>query len=474
VRIDHPGLFTDLYELTMAQGYLQAGCAGTRAGFDYFFKTNPFGGGYVLFAGLEDLLDRLEGLRFADDDLEYLASLGFNQDFLARLRSFAFGGDVWSASEGEVVFPNEPLLRVEAELLEAQLVETLVLNILNFESLIATKASRIRQVVKDRVFTDFGLRRAHGLGGIHASRAAIIGGADSTSNVWAARAFGLEATGTQAHSWIQVFEDELEAFRRHAEQSPDRCVLLVDTYDTLASGVPNAIRVGRELEGRGHRLQGIRLDSGDLAYLSRQARRMLDEAGLPYVQIVASNQLDEYVIRSLNEQQAPIDVFGVGTRLVTAQGDPALDGVYKLSMFDGGPRMKISDDLEKSSLPGVKQVHRFLEDGGAFHADGVGLAGEGPPAVIHHPYAVDRRLATGGLKSAPLLTRVMERGRRTRPPRSVREIRAVAAGRLERLPPEYRRFENPHLYKVGLSDALMRLRRELGDRLRRPAGGPAS
>ncbi|RMD73605.1 MAG: nicotinate phosphoribosyltransferase, partial [Bacteroidetes bacterium] len=327
----HTGLYTDLYELTMAQGHFFAGRHETRAVFDYFFRKNPFEGGFVVFAGLADLLEALQDFRYSAEDIDYLAAQGFKPEFLDWLRHFRFRGDVWAAREGEVVFPYAPIVRVEGTIVETQLVETLLLNLLNFESLIATKAARMRLVAGDRIIAEFGLRRAQGYGGMQATRAAIVGGANNTSNVLAGLHYGLPVTGTMAHAWIQSYEDELTAFRKFAEQYPERCILLVDTYDTLRSGIPNAITVARELEQRGYRLFGIRLDSGDLAWLSKRARQMLDEAGLTYVKILASNQIDEYVIRSLREQQAPIDGYGVGTRLVTGHSSPALDGVYKLS-----------------------------------------------------------------------------------------------------------------------------------------------
>ncbi|HEX9828819.1 MAG TPA: nicotinate phosphoribosyltransferase, partial [Bacteroidota bacterium] len=350
----HTGLYTDFYQLTMAQGYFLSGKSDTRAAFDYFFRENPFEGGYVLFAGLSDLLDTLQQFRFEKDDIEYLASVGLQRPFLHYLETFQFRGTIYSVREGEAVFPLEPIVRVEGNIIETQVIETLLLNVLNFESLIATKASRIKHAAGSRRVIDFGLRRAQGLGGIHASKAAIIGGVEATSNVYAAFQWGLEVTGTQGHSWIQSFDDELSAFRKFAEFFPERCVLLVDTYNTLRSGLPNAILVAKELEQRGNHLLAIRLDSGDLAYLAKHARAMLDAAGLQNVKIVVSNQLDEYVIRSIVQQGAPIDMFGVGTHLATGRTSPALDGVYKLSVYDSKPRLKFSENFTKTTLPGLK------------------------------------------------------------------------------------------------------------------------
>ncbi|MEX0639282.1 MAG: nicotinate phosphoribosyltransferase, partial [Balneolaceae bacterium] len=341
--LDNPALFTDYYEVSMVQGYIGSGIADKTATFDYFFRSLPFDSGYLIFAGLSDLIQTLESFIFTKDDLQFLESIGLSTTCTEWLKKFKFQGSVYSVQEGEPVFPGEPVLRVEGGLAELQLIETLLLNILNFQSLIATKASRLRSAAGDKKVIDFGLRRAQGLGGIHASKAAILGGVDATSNLYSAHRFGLASGGTMAHSWVQSFTNELTAFRSYAEIWPDDTVLLVDTYDTLESGVPNAITVAKEMRDRGHELQGIRIDSGDLAWFSRQARTMLDQAGFSGVKIAASNQIDEDVICALNSQDAPIDLFGVGTRLVTADGAPALDGVYKLSSIGGEPTLKISD-----------------------------------------------------------------------------------------------------------------------------------
>ncbi|MCX6133945.1 MAG: nicotinate phosphoribosyltransferase [Ignavibacteriales bacterium] len=455
------GIYTDYYQLTMAQGYFLTGRSDAVSCFDYFFLENPFHGGYVLFAGLTDVLEMIEGFSFSDEIIEYLRGLGLKEEFLRYLRSFKFRGSITSVREGEVVFPLEPLLRVEGTLIEAQLIETLLLNILNFESLIATKASRVKAAAGGRRVMDFGLRRAQGLGGIHATKAAIIGGIDATSNVYAAFHNDLEVSGTQAHSWVQSFSDELTAFRKFAEVYPDSCILLVDTYNTLRSGVPNAIIVAKELEQRGHRMAAIRLDSGDLAYLSKHARTMLDQAGLSYVKITVSNQLDEYVIRSLLEDQgAPIDMFGVGTRLVTGQPAAALDGVYKLSMCDGEPRLKFSENYTKLTLPGVKSIHRFLNEDGIFTADGVTLDGEPSPESIYHPFFSEQRSNLKQCTSEPLMHKVMEGGR-TLVRSSVHESAQYVQERLLHLAAEHKRFEFPHIYRVGISQKLLGLRARL-------------
>ena len=456
------GIYTDLYQLTMGQVYFLKGASRKEAIFDYFFRKNPFEGGYVVFAGLSDLLHILEDLHFTKEDLEYLKYSGLHPDFLEHLKNFQFKGSVHSLREGEIVFPNEPILRVEGNILEAQLVETVLLNILNFQSLVATKAARMRSVAGNKVLSDFGLRRAQGLGGYHASRAAMVGGFNSTSNVKAGRDFDIPTAGTMAHSFIQSYESELAAFRDFAEKRPENCVLLVDTYDTLRAGVPHAIAVAKEMEQRSQRLKGIRLDSGDLAYLAKQSRRMLDDANLNYVTITASNQLDEYVIKSLQDQRAPIDVFGVGTSLVTCPPDAALDGVYKLAYADGKPRIKLSENLNKITLPHRKQVFRMLNgDENFYGADLVSLHDESEVETMHHPADPEKSLSVKGLKREPLLHPVMKNGRTAHDLPSLKDISTYCMSRLARLPQEHKRFENPHIYKVGISGRLRDLRNEL-------------
>ncbi|AEJ61716.1 nicotinate phosphoribosyltransferase [Spirochaeta thermophila DSM 6578] len=457
----HPALFVDKYELTMAQTYFFSGRAELPACFDYFFRTLPYEGGFLVFAGLGDLLELIEEFRFSQEDLAFLERDGFRSEFLSFLEGFSFRGSIYSFREGEIAFPHEPILRVEGSLLETQLIETLLLAVLNFQSLIATKAARVRLAAGERVVSDFGLRRAHGWGGIMASRAAVIGGCDSTSNMEAARRYGIPAVGTMAHSFVQSYDDELEAFREYARHNPDSCILLVDTYDTLGSGIPHAITVAKELEAAGHRLRGIRIDSGDLAYLSRKARRMLDEAGLTHVKIAVSNQLDERVVKSLLEQGAPIDIFGVGTRMVTGQPDAALDGVYKLSMCAGRPRMKISNTIVKTTLPGRKRAVRYANGDGGWVADGILLTDEEGTHTIHHPYEPGKKLCVRDFETEELHHLVMEEGRRVGPAPTVQEIARYARERLAALPPEYKRFEYPHIYKVGVSRALRHLRDEL-------------
>jgi nicotinate phosphoribosyltransferase len=462
----HPQLsitpaYTDLYQLTMGQVYFLKNHHHQEASFDYFFRKLPFSGGYVVFAGLYDVLELISEFRFSDNDIAYLRNIGLDKAYMDYLRAFEFKGSVYACQEGDVIFPNVPAVRVEGTLLESQIIETVLLNFINFQSLVATKAARVRQVAGDRILLDFGLRRAQGLGGYHAARACIIGGFNATSNVKAAIDFAVPCSGTMAHSFVQHYDNELSAFRSFAEGRPDNCVLLVDTYNTLKSGVPNAIIVAREMEKRGHRLEGIRLDSGDLAYLSTHARRMLDEAGLHYVKIAASNQLDEDVIKSLLEQGASIDVFGVGTNLVTGQPDAALDGVYKLAYSDGVPRIKLSESLSKTTLPHKKQVYRIFDDGMFLGADAITLEDESAVNEMFHPVEPAKSMRFDGSKSEPLLHKVMEKGRILIEKKSLQEIAAYSQSRLAMLPQEYKRFQNPHAYKVGISGALQQLRNDL-------------
>ncbi|WMN12723.1 nicotinate phosphoribosyltransferase [Marivirga salinae] len=456
------GTYTDQYQLTMAQVYFHNNGAEQEAVFDYFFRKSPFKGGYAIFAGLENLLDILEDLSFTKKDLDFLKAQGFDRKFLEYLKEFEFKGKVYSVSEGDVVFPTRPVVRVEGNIIEAQLIETVLLNILNFQSLIATKASRIKLVAPDRTLIDFGMRRAHAFGSYHASRAAIIGGFDASSHVMAGRDFGIPVSGTMAHSFIQSYDDELSAFRAFAKVRPDDCVLLVDTYDTLKSGIPNAIKVAKEMEADGHKLKAIRLDSGDLSYLAKKSRKMLDQEGLEYVKIAASNQLDEYVIKSLLEQGAPIDVMGVGTNLVTGKPDAALDGVYKLAYTKGKARIKLSENKAKITLPGKKQVFRLRDSqqrliGG----DLVTLEDENSVEEMFHPFEADKSMKFSDCQQEPLLKMVMKNGKRLNKTKSLKEIQKYSQERLAEFPIEFTRFDNPHIYKIGLSKNLLDLRNQL-------------
>ncbi len=455
------GLYLDYYELTMAQGYFLSGKKNINVNFDYFFRKNPFNSGYTIFAGLKNLLELVNNFKFSNQSIDYLHALGFKSEFLDYLKEFKFSGNIYSVEEGEIVFPYEPVIRVEGNIIETQLLESILLNIINYESLIATKSRRLRYSAGEKKLADFGLRRAQGFAAIHGSRAAVIGGVDSTSNVLSAFVFDLIPTGTQAHSWIQSFDNELEAFRTYAKLYPQNCILLVDTYDTLKSGIPNAIIVAKELEGKGYKLYAIRLDSGDLAYLSKKARKMLDDAGLNYVKIFASNQLDEYIIKSLIEQNAPIDAFGVGTSLITGQKDAALDGVYKISMVQNNPVIKLSDDVSKVTLPGIKKIIRYFNGENKFYADCIALDEEDEIDTIYHPFDVYKKCSVKELKKESLISKVYENGNIIMKDKSIKEISEYCNYRFSLLPEEHKRFEFPHVYKVGITEKLKNLRDNL-------------
>ncbi len=454
--------FADQYQLAMAQIYYKKGHENHLAIFDYYFRELPFGGGYAIFAGLENFLKIVSELRFTESDLEFLSSQGFESEFLNYLKTFRFSGKIYSVLEGDVIFPTRPILQVEANIIEAQIIETLLLNLLNFQTLVATKASRIRLVAGDASLLDFGLRRAQATGGYFASRAAMIGGFNGTSNVLAAKDFNIPVSGTMAHSFVQSYDDELDAFRDFANGRPKNCVLLVDTYNTLKSGVPNAITIAREMESRGERLFAIRLDSGDLSYFAKESRKLLDEAGLGYVKIAASNQLDEYVIKSLLEQQAPIDIFGVGTNLVTGDPDGSLDGVYKLAYSNGKPRIKISESIFKVTLPHKKQVFRIKDvNGKCIGADAIGLYQESKIEEMFHPFEPYKSMSLGKYHQEAILQKVMENGEVLLDKRTLKEISAYSLIRLSELPIEYKRFNNPHIYKIGISGLLREEREKL-------------
>lgn len=470
LKLNFPlGLYTDFYELTMAQGYFYSGKKEDVVTFDYFFRTNPFNGGFTIFAGLADFLELLGNFNYSSSDIQYLKDQNFNAEFLEYLSDFRFSGTIKSVKEGEVVFPNEPIVTVEGNIIECQLIESLLLNILNFETMVATKAFRINLVAGERTFSDFGLRRAQGFGALQASRAAIIGGAETTSNVLAGKLFNIPVTGTQAHSWVQSFDNELEAFRAYSLVHPENTILLVDTYDTLKSGVPNAITIAKEMEAKGHRLNAIRLDSGDLAYLSKKARKMLNDAGLDYVKIVASNQLNEYVIKSLlKDQNAAIDSFGVGTELVTGKPDAALDGVYKLAELNGKPKMKLSENIIKTTLPGKKQLVRYFDENGNFYRDAILLTNEKPSLTetIFHPVYSDKNSSVKNLKYELLLKEVVHNGEVLIHNKVPKNIHNYVLDRAQLLPLEHKRFISPHIYKVGVSNKLMLTRNALAKKLK--------
>ncbi len=460
-------LFTDFYELTMAQGYWRASDR-RRAVFDVFFRRQPFGGGYAIAAGLQPLLAALENFRFSQADLAWLESLAmFDPAFLGFLADFRFRGEVWAQGEGSVIFPQVPMLRIEADLIEAQLVEGLVLNYLNFQSLVATKATRIWRASGYGRVLEFGLRRAQGLDGAEsASRAAFIGGAESTSNALAGRLFGIPVTGTMAHSWVMTFPSEKEAFEAYAEVFPEKSVFLIDTYDSLGSGIKNAIEVGKSLAVRGKTF-GVRLDSGDIEYLSHEVRRALDEAGLADAFIVASNELDEEIIERLVGSGSPVDIWGVGTSLVTGGNEAAFTGVYKLAAVEREgrlePTMKFSDNPEKSTNPGLKQAWRLYSEKGGAMADLMALAEEDPPEVgkevaLHHPTGDWRFTTLVPARVEALLSPVMKDGRISATLPSLAEIHGSLRERLSSFDSTYLRLLNPHVYKVSISTRLRDLK----------------
>lgn len=464
-------MLTDLYQLTMMQGYLVNGYQNKEAVFDVFFRSLPYEGGYALAAGLEQVVEYIENLTFQEEDLAYLRSLNlFSEEFIEELRNFRFTGDIDAIPEGTPVFPYEPLIRVKGRIFETQLLETTILNLVNFETLIATKASRVVTAADGGSVMEFGLRRAQGPdAGILGARAAFIGGCQSTSNVLAGMRYGIPVSGTQAHSWIQCFPTELEAFRAYARTFPAACLLLVDTYNVLKSGVPNAIKVGLELEAEGHHFLGIRLDSGDLTYLSKEARRMLDEAGLKDAIIVASNDLDEETIFAIRAQGAAINSWGVGTNLITSKDNPSLGGVYKLAAEgERGsfqPRLKVSENIAKITNPGIKKVVRFYDRAGKAMADLIALEDEvfedGKPLVIFDPIQTWKRKTLTNYRTRELLTPVFRDGKRVYDLPKLEEIQTYARKELDTFWDEVKRLRNPHRYIVDLSTNLFELKQQL-------------
>ena len=463
-------LLTDFYQLTMAQGYCQKGKT-EKAVFDLFYRENPSNNGYAIYAGLEQIIEFIENLEFGEEDISYLKGQGFNDNFLDYLRDFKFTGDIYSVSEGSVVFPNEPLLKVEAPILQAQLLETPLLNFINHQALIATKAARINEAAQGKDVLEFGLRRAHGPdAGIYGARAAVIGGCAGTSNVLAGKKFGVKVSGTHAHSWVMSFESELEAFRTYAENFPDSAILLVDTYDTLKSGVPNAIKVFKEMKEKGIKsdLFGIRLDSGDLAYLSKEARKMLDEAGLEDAVIVASNNLDENIITSLNLQGSEIDLYGVGTKLITSYDHPAFGAVYKMSEYNDQPKIKLSNNIKKMTNPGNKKLLRIYDKKSEeIRADLIALKKE----KINENQSLtlfDARdtwktttLEKDNYRIREMMEPIFKNGELVYDSPSVAEIKEYVAKEKDSLGEEYKRLTNPHIMKVDLSDKLYDLKCKL-------------
>lgn len=465
-------MMTDLYQLTMMNGYLHHGMQNNRACFDLFYRKRGDIMAYAVAAGLEQAIEYVKNLRFTQADIEYLRSLAiFDEAFLTYLTNFRFTGEIYAVPEGTIIFPNEPIVRVIAPVMEAQLLETALLNIINHQTLIATKAARVVQAAKGDTVLEFGLRRAQGPdAGIYGARAAIIGGCQATSNVLTGQLFDIPIGGTHAHSWVMSFPDELTAFRAYADVFPTNCLLLVDTYDTLGSGVPNAITVFKELREKGYEPKGIRLDSGDLAFLSRQARRMLDEAGFQSAKICASGDLDEEVIWDLKAQGAAIDIWGVGTKMITSMDNPALGGVYKLAAEESDgvfiPRIKISENPAKVTNPGVKQLYRFYDKkSGKALADMIALSEEdfssGEPIEIFDPENTWKRMTLCEYEARKLLVPIFENGELVYDMPALSSIAAYAQHELNTFWDEYRRLTRPHRYKVDLSAKLYELKHAL-------------
>lgn len=464
-------MMMDLYEMTMANGYFADGKnTSDKVTFDVFYRKNPDGGGFAVFAGLEQIVEYIVNLHFEEEDIQYLKSLGiFQEDFLAYLKDYRFHGDVDAFPEGTIMFPDEPILSITAPLLDAQLVETAILTQVNHQSLIATKAARIVRAAEGRAVSDFGARRAHNIdAAVYGARAAFIGGADGTATVMAGEKFGIPVGGTMAHSWIMYYDDEYTAFSTYAKTYPDATVLLIDTYDVLHSGVPNAIRTAREvLEPMGKRLYGIRLDSGDLAYLSKKVRTMLDAAGLTDCKIIVSNSLDEYTIRSILEQGGCIDSFGVGERLITAKSDPVFGAVYKISAVEKDgicvPRIKLSETVEKITNPGRKKVCRVYDSAGHAIADLIAKADETvdftKPFRYVDPHKPWKIRSFEGCTAKELQIPVIRDGKAVYKSPALAEIREYVKQQLKtEIWQEEQRFENPHQHYVDMSPAYYELK----------------
>lgn len=479
-------LFTDFYQLTMAYGYWKSGIAEKEAVFNLFFRKNPFNGGFTINCGLDYVIDYINSFHFNEEDLAYLSTLKskdgkalFSEDFLKYLAELKLKLDIDAIAEGEVVFPHEPILRVKGPILQCQLLESPLLNIINYQTLIATKAARIFNVAKGEDILEFGLRRAHGIdGAMAASRAAYIGGCSSTSNVLAGKLFSIPVSGTHAHSWVMAFDDELSSFKAYAEAMPDNCTLLVDTYNTI-EGLKNAIKVGNILKKKGKKLLGIRIDSGDLAYFSIQAREMLDEAGFTDTSIVASNDLDENIISSLRTQDARINVWGIGTKLITAYDQPALGAVYKLSAVKNDKnkweyKIKLSEQAIKVNNPGIQQIRRFYAEGE--EAQKTPMADMlydinkplGEKHKIIDPMDLTRRkiIKAEGLQYEDLLKPIFREGNQRYQSPDIHQIRKNTIHNMAQLPIGVKRLVNPHSYPVGLEEKLYKLKTDLILKLR--------
>lgn len=472
IREHSSALFTDFYELTMSQGYWKNNM-DSPAVFDMFFRRHPFNGGFSVFAGLETLISYITEFRFSDDDISYLQSLNyFEKEFLDYLKNFKFTGDMYAMEEGSIIFPNEPIIRVHANLIEAQILEGLILNTINFQSLIATKTARVWLASKKGNIMEFGLRRAQGYdGAMSATRASYIGGAIGTANTLAGKEYNIPVMGTMAHAWIMSFPTELEAFETYAKMYPTKAIFLIDTYDTLNSGIKNAIIAGSKLVEKGYNF-GVRLDSGDMQYLSEEVRKRLDAAGFPQATISVSNDLTEEIIQTLVAQNAPINSWGVGTNMVTGGSDSSFTGVYKLAARNnplGGemiPAMKFSDNPEKTTNPGIKNVWRLYDEEGMAKADILTLNDENisldTQVRYYHPSVDYRQFSFTAASAEPLLRKVLSKGKRTEkqlePGECLIKARTTLQKQLACFDSTYKRILNPHIYKVSISENLKTLK----------------
>lgn len=465
-------MLSDFYEFTMANGYFNNGMKDTVAIFDAFYRSNPDEGGYSIFAGLNDIIDFIENLSFSDEDIEYLRKVGnFSDDFLDYLKDFKFTGDVWSYPEGSVMFPGEPIITVKAPIIECSILETYLLLSMNFNSLIATKTSRIVRAAGERLVMEFGSRRAQGAdASLTGARAAYIAGAPVSSNTLSAKTYGFKPSGTMAHAWVQAFDSEYEAFKTYAELYPDNCILLIDTYDTMNSGLPNAMKVFKEVLVPKGLTGGVRIDSGDLAYLSKEVRKILDENGFTDTKIVASNSLDEFKINSLLSQGAQIDSFGIGERLITSKSDPVFGGVYKLvGIYEDDElksKIKISENVEKITTPGFKKVYRLYDKNtGKAEADYITLRNEevdeNQPLVIFDPLFTWKMKKMDNYEARLMQEPIFENGKLVYKEPSIEEIHEYYQSEMESIWDEVKRFDQPHNYYVDLSQDLWNLKQNL-------------
>ena len=472
-------MLMDLYEMTMAHGYFTKQDNTDRVAFDVFYRRNPDQGGFAIFAGLEQVVDYLLNLHFDEEDIAYFKSLHlFSDEFLEYLRNFKFTGDVYAFKEGSIIYPNEPILTIVAPLIDAQIAETAVLTMINHQSLIATKANRIMRAADGRIVSDFGARRAHNVdAAVYGARAAYIGGVHGTATVLAGQQFDIPVNGTMAHSWVMYHDSEYEAFKAYAEVYPESSVFLVDTYDVLNSGIPNAIKVAKDvLEPKGHRLKGIRLDSGDLAYLAKHARNMLDDAGMEDCKIMASNSLDEYTIASILSQGSPIDIFGVGERLITSKTDPVFGAVYKIVGIEKQgkwePRIKVSESVTKITNPGLKNVYRVYSAEGKAIAELLTLPGEKPstdsPYCYIDPEKPWKELYFENCTFKNMQELVVKDGKQIVKPPTLKEIRAYVQDQLtHEIWEEEQRFENPHSHYLDMSPEYYHMKMDLLNRIGR-------